>query len=71
MLFEKIIPARFQVLTAASMKFRVFWDVAPCNQVDADNIYWLHDSTSQKTLNEIIPVYTDKSYESYKYKMQS
>jgi hypothetical protein len=25
---------RFQVLTATSMKFRVFWDVAPCIQVD-------------------------------------
>jgi hypothetical protein len=27
---------RFQVLTAASMKFRVFWDVPPCSQVDID-----------------------------------
>jgi hypothetical protein len=25
---------RFQVLTAASMKFRVFWDVAPCSHVE-------------------------------------
>jgi hypothetical protein len=25
---------RFQVLTAASMKFRVFCDVAPCNHVE-------------------------------------
>jgi hypothetical protein len=25
---------RFQVLTAASMKFRVFWGVAPCNHVE-------------------------------------
>jgi hypothetical protein len=24
---------RFQVLTAASMKFRVFWDVVPCSHV--------------------------------------
>jgi hypothetical protein len=29
---------RFQVLTAASMKFRVFWDVAPCSHV----AYCLH-----------------------------
>jgi hypothetical protein len=29
--------ARFQVLTARSMKFRVFWDVAPCSHVEADN----------------------------------
>jgi hypothetical protein len=27
---------RFQVLTAASMKFRAFWDVLPCNQIDVD-----------------------------------
>jgi hypothetical protein len=27
---------RFQVLTAASMKFRVFWDVAPCRHVEVD-----------------------------------
>jgi hypothetical protein len=27
---------RFQILTAASMKFRVFWDVVPCSQVDVD-----------------------------------
>jgi hypothetical protein len=27
---------RFQVPTATDMKFRVFWDVAPCSQVDVD-----------------------------------
>jgi hypothetical protein len=27
---------RYQVLTAASMKFRVFWDVAPCSHVEVD-----------------------------------
>jgi hypothetical protein len=27
---------RFQVLTAASMKFRVFWDVELCSQVGVD-----------------------------------
>jgi hypothetical protein len=27
---------RFQVLTAASVKFRVFWDVAPCSHVEVD-----------------------------------
>jgi hypothetical protein len=25
---------RFQVLTVASMKFRVFWDAAPCNHIE-------------------------------------
>jgi hypothetical protein len=27
---------RFNVLTVASVKLRVFWDVAPCSQVDFD-----------------------------------
>jgi hypothetical protein len=27
---------RFQVLMAASMKFRVFWDVLPCSKVEVD-----------------------------------
>jgi hypothetical protein len=27
---------RFQVLTAASKKFKVFWDVAPCSHVEVD-----------------------------------
>jgi hypothetical protein len=27
---------RYQILTASSMKFRVFWDVLPYNQVDVD-----------------------------------
>jgi hypothetical protein len=27
---------RFQVLAAASMKFKVFWDVLPCSQIDGD-----------------------------------
>jgi hypothetical protein len=26
----------FQVLTAASMVFKVFWDVAPCSHVEVD-----------------------------------
>jgi hypothetical protein len=29
---------RFQVLTKASMKFRVFWDVAPCIHVEVDQL---------------------------------
>jgi hypothetical protein len=37
---------RFQVLMAASMKFRVFWDVAPCSLVGVDrrfrDAYCLH-----------------------------
>jgi hypothetical protein len=50
---------------AASMKFRVFWDVLPCSQMTTDvsevraasiiraTYIWLHGSTSQKILNFI------------------
>jgi hypothetical protein len=31
---------RFQVLTAASMKMTVFWDVAPCSLVDVYYTTW-------------------------------
>jgi hypothetical protein len=59
---------RFQVLTAASMMFRiVFWDVLPCKMI-VDHPWWwrqyaplkrrstiiLHDSTSQKTILNIM-----------------
>jgi hypothetical protein len=30
---------RFQVLTAASVKFRVFWDVLSCSHVDVDRCF--------------------------------
>jgi hypothetical protein len=33
---EQIIMMRFRVLTAASMKFRIFWDVAQCSHVEVD-----------------------------------
>jgi hypothetical protein len=37
---------KFQVLTAASMKFRVFWDVASCSLIEVDRcfggVYCLH-----------------------------
>jgi hypothetical protein len=43
---------RFHVLTAASMKFGVFWDVELCSQSDIDQTStWLHGATSQKNLN--------------------
>jgi hypothetical protein len=41
---------RFQVLTAASMKFRVFWDVAPCSHVEVVRrfcgAYYLHHQSA-------------------------
>jgi hypothetical protein len=50
---------RFQVLMAASMKFRVFWDVLPCIQIDVErrasetsvDIYLTTRQYIQKTLN--------------------
>jgi hypothetical protein len=35
-----LIHVRFQVLMTASMKFRVFWDVAPCSHVEVDWLFW-------------------------------
>jgi hypothetical protein len=32
-----VIDLRFQVLAAASMKFRVFWDVAQCSHDEVDD----------------------------------
>jgi hypothetical protein len=44
---------RFQVLTAASMKFRVLWDVLPCSQIDVDRYFrgacCLHHQGTQAT----------------------
>jgi hypothetical protein len=43
---DSLIVVRFQVITTASMKFRVFWDVAPCSHVEVDShfrgAYCLH-----------------------------
>jgi hypothetical protein len=36
---NKNIYMRFQVPTVASMKFRVFWDVLPCSQIDVDQCF--------------------------------
>jgi hypothetical protein len=33
---------RFQILMAASMKFRVFWDVAPCSHIEVDRRFRGH-----------------------------
>jgi hypothetical protein len=46
---------KYQVLTAASMTFRVFWDVAPCSHVEFYRrfigVYCLHH---QGTLMEAV-----------------
>jgi hypothetical protein len=31
-----VVVVRFHILTAASMKFRVVWDVAPCSHAGVD-----------------------------------
>jgi hypothetical protein len=42
--------SQFIVITAASMKFRIFWDVAPCSHVEVDwrfrGAYCLHHYSS-------------------------
>jgi hypothetical protein len=46
-----VMNARFQVLTAASMKFRLFWDVAQCSHVEVNRrfrgAYCLHQGDSE------------------------
>jgi hypothetical protein len=66
--------ARFQVLTTASVKIRVFWDVPPCSLVGSRptfqrssgdkemmNPTWIQGPTSQKTLH-LIKAYFFKTY---------
>jgi hypothetical protein len=36
---DKILCLRFQALMAASMKFRVFWDVMPCSHTEVDQCF--------------------------------
>jgi hypothetical protein len=55
-LSEEIIAVKFQVLMAASMEFKVFWDVAPCSQVDVDYTA-LHPR--RLNFNEIIAAYNE------------
>jgi len=47
----RIYYVRFQVLTVVSMKFRVFWDVAPCIHVEVDRrfrgVYCLHHQSDE------------------------
>jgi hypothetical protein len=59
---------RFQVITAASMKFRILWDVLPCSQVDVDRrfrgAYCLHhQSDAARTSETSIYIYlTTRQY---------
>jgi hypothetical protein len=52
---------RLQVLTAASMKLRVFWDVAPCSLIEVDwrfrGAYCLHHQGDKQALSETIAGY--------------
>jgi hypothetical protein len=51
---------RFQVLTAASMKFKVFWDVLPCSQIDVDRRFrgacCLHHQGAERTSETSIDI---------------
>jgi hypothetical protein len=38
LLTDHVAYVKFKVLTAASMKTRVFWDVAPCNVVRVTDV---------------------------------
>jgi hypothetical protein len=40
---------RFLVLTAVSMKFRVFWDVLPCSQIDVGQRFTHHPNDGGST----------------------
>jgi hypothetical protein len=45
---------RLQILTAVSMKFTVFWDVAPCSHVEVDRFrgaYCLHHQGPETSVN--------------------
>jgi hypothetical protein len=54
--------ARFQVLTAASMKMAVFWDVAPCSLVEVYRRFrgacCLHHQGDEWNVCKILPDYT-------------
>jgi hypothetical protein len=56
---------RFQVLTAASTKMAVFWDVAPCSLVDVDRClrgaYCLHLQGDESLLLLYVIINTDVS----------
>jgi hypothetical protein len=52
---------KFQVLTTVSMKFIVFWDILPCNQIDVDRRFrgacCLHRRGDDRALREKIAGY--------------
>jgi hypothetical protein len=59
----------FHILTAASMKFRVFWDVMPCSEIDVDRrfggAYCLHhqDDDAARTSETSVNIYlTTRQY---------
>jgi hypothetical protein len=47
---SNLVCVRYQVLTAASMKFRVFWDILPCSQIDVGRQYIPEHSEFQSNL---------------------
>jgi hypothetical protein len=56
---------RFQVLTAASMKMSVFWDVAPCSVVEIYLRFIFHEGPLQTCFGALpasYPMYTGGSF---------
>jgi hypothetical protein len=45
---------RFQVLTAANVKFRVFWDVAPCSHVEVDRCFKVRTTSMISAMTEAV-----------------
>jgi hypothetical protein len=49
-----LLLVRFQVLTAASMKFRVFWDVAPSSHVEANDVTEVRTASIIRAMMEVV-----------------
>jgi hypothetical protein len=58
---RQCLQVRFQVLTAASVKMAVFWNVAPCRLVkltDVSETLMMEAASTSETPTEVQPNYT-------------
>jgi hypothetical protein len=51
---ELAVDRKFQVLAAASMKFRVFWDVLPCSSVEVDDVSEVRTAVIIRAMNPLM-----------------
>jgi hypothetical protein len=62
-----MVNVRFQVLTAAGMKFKVFWDVAPCSHVEVDRRfrggYWIYHNWDESSWIIFLMMEAVRTYE--------